>query len=90
MTPVQDASRKLTLKFGPNGSVTAEIMLTLSVYGGGGGVVCRVIFMSTPSLVKLWLSWGFDNEKSGQDTRCFSSIQMTNVAWIHVTTTFVP
>ena len=52
------------------GSVTAEILLTLSFCGvvGGGGVVRKVIFVSNPTKVlsnwgwvELWLSWGFDN-----------------------------
>ena len=36
------------------------------VGGGGGGVECKLIFVSNPTKVmlgwvELWLSWGFDN-----------------------------
>ena len=55
---ILDAPRNLCLKFIKIGSVTAEILLTLSFCGGGG--VCKVIFVSNPTVV-LRLGWGFDN-----------------------------
>ena len=49
-------------------SVPAEILLTLSLCGGWGGV-CKVIFVAKPTyvmlgsgLVELWFSWGFDKK----------------------------
>ena len=39
-------------------SLTAEILLTLSLCGWGGW--CRVILLSNPTIV-LRLGWGFDN-----------------------------
>ena len=46
---VKGSPRNLCLKFGQIGSVTAEILQTLSFCGGVGGVVCKVIFMSNPT-----------------------------------------
>ena len=45
------------------GSVTAEILMTLSLCEWVGGLGCKVLFLSHPTIVEvaLWLSWGCDN-----------------------------
>ena len=51
--------KNLHSKFGPIGAVTAEIMLMLSWWvGGGGWWRCKIIFVSNPTFE---LSWGCDN-----------------------------
>ena len=45
----------------PNFSSLARLEVPKKfLWGGGGGGVCKVIFMSNPAVV-LRLGWGFDN-----------------------------
>ena len=54
---VQDSPRNLYLKFGQNrASNSWNIMDIEFLWGGGGGGVCTVIFMSN---LQLQLGWGY-------------------------------
>ena len=57
------------------GSVTAEILMTLSLCEWVGGLGCKVIFLSHPTIVEvaLWLSWGCDN---------IDDIEFVLVSWL--------
>ena len=56
---VLDVPGNLPLKFHQNRSVTAEILLTFSLSGWGGG--CGKVIFNSNRRVALRLRWGFDH-----------------------------